>query len=988
MAAPRTVHLVPHTHWDREWYEPFQRFRMRLVDLVDRVLDLAEADAGFAFTFDGQTAAIEDYLEVRPEAEPRVRRLAGRGQLGLGPWRILADEFLVSGETLVRNLESGWRRAEALGGVMPVGYLPDEFGHAAQMPQLLRRAGIGHAVLWRGVPAAIDHHGFTWVAPDGSAVRAEYLAGGYSNALPLLALPEGLAERVNAFDELMRPFFGDDEPLGMYGSDHSEPLPGLVGLVASVNQAQDRWRLRLETLGAYVAGLPDDADRRPRWQGELRSGARANLLMGVTSARVELKAACTHAERLLERYAEPLQALWGRSWPDRFLDLAWGKVIESSGHDSVTGCGADAVAQQVLVRLAEAEQIASALRDRAAAEVAAGVPAGAVAVLNPSPHPRSGLVELDLAVPAGWAAVALELPGGRRLPTQEIGGQATLVDSWRLPGEQLKGLLARRIRGRELFGRVVNGHTVEAPGPGTRRLRIVVGAQPDPAVADMDELRLEVAAAVAAAPDASWELRVEAAPRRRLLADVPVPALGWTTVRPVPAGAPAPTAARQGPAGAADGDEGPAAAASARAIPAGDVDGGEDPAAAISRRVPAGDPDDGMVRAGERRLGNGLVEVEVAAAGTLRISGGGVERAGAGRLVDGGDAGDLYNYGPPADDELVDAPVSVAVRLLEQGPLRGRLEVARAYRWPCGLRDDRAGRAAEPRAVATTTLVEVRAGEPFVRLTVTVDNRCSDHRLRLHLPLAAPADRSSAEGQFAVTERGRTAEGRPGEVPLPTFPARGFVDAGGVALLLDQVTEYELLDGELAVTVLRAVGQISRNANPYREEPAGPELATPGAQAQGERELRLAVLPHRGGWHEAGVLAAMERYQHDLVAAAGPATAAGPGKPTQAEPGKPADAGPGKPTLAERAGLEVQGDGVVLSSLRRRNGWLELRLACQQPAGATATVTGPFARARRADLLGRPGEDLPLDGGALRLPLGPWEIATVQLGEPPDAGPA
>jgi mannosylglycerate hydrolase len=954
MAAPRTVHLVPHTHWDREWYEPFQRFRMRLVDLVDRVLDLAEADAGFAFTFDGQTAAIEDYLEVRPEAEARVRHLAGRGQLGLGPWRILADEFLVSGETLVRNLESGWRRAEALGGAMPVGYLPDEFGHAAQMPQLLRRAGIGHAVLWRGVPAAIDHHGFTWVAPDGSAVRAEYLADGYSNALPLLALPEGLAERVNAFDELMRPFFGDDEPLGMYGSDHSEPLPGLVRLVASVNQAQDRWRLRLETLGAYVAGLPDDADRRPRWQGELRSGARANLLMGVTSARVELKAACTHAERLLERYAEPLQALWGRSWPDRFLDLAWGKVIESSGHDSVTGCGADAVAQQVLVRLAEAEQIASALRDRAAAEVAAGVPAGAVAVLNPSPHPRSGLVELDLAVPAGWAAVALELPGGRRLPTQETGGQATLVDTWRLPGEQLKGLLARRIHGRELFERVVNGHTVEAPGPGTRRLRIVVGAQPDPAVVDMDELRLEVAAAVAAAPDASWELRVEAAPRRCLLADVPVPALGWTTVRPVPAGEPAPTT--------------------------------------------AGDPDGGMVRAGERRLGNGLVEVEVAADGTLRISGGGVELAGAGRLVDGGDAGDLYNYGPPADDELVDAPVSVAVRLLEQGPLRGRLEVARGYRWPCGLRDDRAGRAAERCAVATTTLIEVRAGEPFVRLTVTVDNRCSDHRLRLHLPLAVPADRSSAEGQFAVTERGRTAEGRPGEVPLPTFPARGFVDAGGVALLLDQVTEYELLDGELAVTVLRAVGQISRNANPYREEPAGPELATPGAQAQGERELRLAVLPHRGGWHEAGVLAAMERYQHDLVAAPGPATAAGPGEPAQAGPGEPANAGPGEPAnaepgpgepaLVERAGLEVQGDGVVLSSLRRRNGRLELRLACQQPAGATAIVTGPFARARRADLLGRPGEDLPLDGGALRLSLGPWEIATVQLGGPPDAGPA
>src|SRR6185312_10099975 len=122
-----------HTHWDREWYEPFQRFRMRLVELVDHVLELAESDPTFAFTFDGQMAAIDDYLEIRPEAADRVRELVGRGQLAIGPWLILSDEFLCSGESLVRNLELGWRRAEHLGGVMAVGYLPDQFGHVAQM---------------------------------------------------------------------------------------------------------------------------------------------------------------------------------------------------------------------------------------------------------------------------------------------------------------------------------------------------------------------------------------------------------------------------------------------------------------------------------------------------------------------------------------------------------------------------------------------------------------------------------------------------------------------------------------------------------------------------------------------------------------------------------------------------------------------------------------------------------------------------------------
>src|SRR6266511_1626781 len=105
----------------------------------------------------------------------RGRALVEAGQLAIGPWQILSDEFLVSGETLVRNLERGLATAARLGGAMRVGYLPDEFGHAAQMPQILRRAGFEHAVVWRGVPSAVAHHAFLWSAPDGSTVRAEYL---------------------------------------------------------------------------------------------------------------------------------------------------------------------------------------------------------------------------------------------------------------------------------------------------------------------------------------------------------------------------------------------------------------------------------------------------------------------------------------------------------------------------------------------------------------------------------------------------------------------------------------------------------------------------------------------------------------------------------------------------------------------------------------------------------------------------------------------
>jgi mannosylglycerate hydrolase len=174
------VGIVPHTHWDREWHVPFQAGRVRLVALLDAVLDNLQRGALAHFWLDGQTAAIDDYLAVRPEAEGSVRAMVAAGRLGIGPWAVPMDEFVVSPETIVRNLQAGLRRRAELGAGGPaVGYGPDVFGHVAQLPQLLRLAGIDHAVVWRGVPAAVSEAStaFRWEAPDGTAVRAEYLYG-------------------------------------------------------------------------------------------------------------------------------------------------------------------------------------------------------------------------------------------------------------------------------------------------------------------------------------------------------------------------------------------------------------------------------------------------------------------------------------------------------------------------------------------------------------------------------------------------------------------------------------------------------------------------------------------------------------------------------------------------------------------------------------------------------------------------------------------
>jgi alpha-mannosidase len=721
----------------------------------------------------------------------------------------------------------------------------------------------------------------------------------------------------------------------MYGTDHAVPSPRLATIVANANARRDDIVVRIETLAHYIEGFDAAAvnptvletpsmpatPAAPVWTGELRSAARANMLMNVTSARIDIKAAAARAERLLERYAEPLAALHGAAWPARLLELAWRRVVDNSAHDSICGCSQDAVVNQVLTRFAEAEQIGRGIATAAIRPLAAAAPHGSVVVVNPSPHNRTDLVEVDLDVPAAWASVDLELADGRRVATQLVERPEPVLKRLHLTGRQVAELFARRLHGRELFGHSLDGHRVERDGDGARLVLVL----DDPEAADdfdIDLLSDAVAAEMGGDPDEVWEVVVVRGERRRLAALVPAPPLGAAVVRPV---------------------EGAQRA--------------QDPS---------------TVSAGERSLSNGLISVAVVEDGTLTIEGAGVHLAGVGRIVDGGDYGDTYNYGPPTDDRIVERPAAaVAVRQLEGGPVRGRLEIVARYDWPVDLLADGTGRSETTAPVDVTTRLELRAGEPFVRVAIEFTNPARDHRVRWHVPLPAPTDHSSAEGQFAVVDRGLVEEAGHGEVPTPTFPAHDFVHAAGVSVLLDHVTEYELVDGrELALTVLRSTGLISRNDNPFREDPAGPEVPVPGAQLLGEWRFGFALLPHAGSWGRAGVLAASEAYHHPFISARG--TARGPGTATPAT----------TPAAPPAAGLQLSGDGVVLSALRRRGDWLEIRVVAEHPASTTAVLrTGaPFLAAREVDLLGRTGAELPVQpDGSIHLKLGAWEIRTIQL---------
>jgi hypothetical protein len=830
------VAVIPHTHWDREWYAPFQTFRLSLVDLLDRLVELLEEDPLFrCFLLDGQMAMVDDYLEVRPEAEPRLRRLAGAGRLSIGPFYVLPDEFLVSGETLVRNLQLGLERASALGGAMPVGYLPDSFGHVAQIPQLLRLAGFEHAVVWRGVPSAVDRTAFVWSAPDGSAVRAEYLISSYSNGARIGPDERDLLLRLEEEQARLGPALAG-RLLVMAGHDHEAPPPHLPSVVERANATQDRFRLRLCSLPEALAQGPSEG--LPSHKGELRSSARAHLLMGVVSNRVDLRQAAAAAERALERRAEPLSALFlpPRRWPRAFLDLAWREVIRNAAHDSICACSADETMTAVLERYRQARQIADGLAKRALSSLATSLSHSGPVVVNPSARARGGVVELE-------APADLQLEGVQELLDPEAGAR-----------------------------------------PGARRLLT----------------------------------RVEG-----------VPGFGWAAWRPVRPQHP--------------------------------------------------------VKVAGRSMTNGLCTVEVDPAdGTFSLDGHG----GLCRLVDGGDAGDTYNWSPPDHDRLVEAPSAVEIEVMEAGPVRARMDVRRRYRWPDRVEEAApTGRAAAERAAAgraapegaaaersprppsrraggrgvwVTTRLELLAGERAVRVAVSWDNAHRDHRLRALFALPEGARHSLADCAFAVVERGLVAEAGEGEAGVPTYPARRFVRAGGLTVVHDGAFEYELTEisesGEppsarsLAVTLLRATGWLSKAGMPTRPSAAGPQIPLEGPQLPGRRESHLTV-----------AIACENPYAlaDDVLC-----------------PLEVVEAGGGGPRPGTGAALVAE--GAEVSALRRTPAGLEVRLFNPTPAPAAVSFGGRAGTV--VDLRGNPV-------GAFRdrLELGPWQIATAVLGDARDA---
>jgi len=744
-------HLIPHTHWDREWFLPRAAFHARLILMFDELIDRLHGDPALrTFLLDGQTVLVEDYLRARPDRENDVKTLVKTGRLQIGPSYVLADELIPSGESLIRNLLLGSADAERLGGRLDVLYSPDAFGHPAVLPTLAREFGLKYGVLWRGLGGkpGQEHDFFRWRGPDSREILLWHLPpDGYEIGA---ALPGAGARLPDIWTQvratLVQRAAGKHIPL-FIGADHHAPHPTLARLRDLLADLEPASAFRISRLDEFFQAA-DSTPAKPV-AGELRwSYGHTWTLQGVHGTRAPLKRRHGQVELWLERLAEPLVALaryaGGR---DRrpILESAWRTLVRTQFHDTIAGSTADAVAAAAEHRLTAvaayaAEMTRGGLMDLVGHDAdlqreRADGSEPKLVLWNPTPRSRGGVTVADVTV--FRRDVLVGPASGGRLPRQGTG--------YRPFG--LYGQEGRPIAIQVLAQRVTQERTD--------------AARHYPDQDEVDQVRIAFRAP-------------------------PVPGLGLAALK----------------AGAA---------------------------------VPLSRAEDVRVRG--RSLENRFVEVTFEPNGALSL----VDRRRNERygellrLEDAGDAGDAYTYCPPARDRIKPSRGPIAVRRLAAGPLVAALEA----RW------------AVIRGIDARLIVQLFADSPVVRVTLDVDNRNRFHRLRARLVTGVAGVPATAGAGFGAVERAAVsvdAAAYPRETPVRTAPAHRFVAAArsgrGLAVLAPAFFEYEwTAKGDLLVTLLRAVGDLSRADLPTRPGHAAWPTAIPGAQCLGSSRIDLAIAP-------------------------------------------------------------------------------------------------------------------------------------------------
>jgi alpha-mannosidase len=794
------------------------------------VLDLLERATEFRhFLLDGQSIILEDYLEIRPEEAPRVKRQVERGGLSVGPWYVLPDEFLVSGESTVRNLQLGHKIAEEYGGVQKVGYMPDSFGHIAQLPQILTGVGIDSFIYTRGSGDEIESLGYEyrWKAPDGSEVLAINQCGGYCNAGGLGHGEEWevhtqrsidlrlVRERIRALFDRMGRLSRGDIYLLCNGCDHFPPQREFDNILAGLRREFPTTLFSHASLSEYIGAVRRAGFAAMQYSGELLGGRHHFILSGVWSSRMYLKQWNDRAQTLLSNYVEPIVAYThfclGREYPRGLIEHSWRLLLQNHPHDSICGCSTDEVHLQMAPRFAgvvdTGEQV---LRDVLVYLTPTFARSQqhdihtAICVLNPLPLSRTEVVERLLVLQP------LDVDTTRLCLFDERGGRVPLeiVDHWYM--DRFWGF----------------DYRTELTGESQRRLLR----------SSQDHFGDRIHKG-----DRAGKCRDRLLLMRFVARDLP------------------PAGHRQ---------------FFLREDRAGD---------ATQRRSSGIEVTADCVMVSDNSLENEHYRVSLHRNGTLDIFDKATRRTflGLNRLEDTEDIGDEYDYSPCAHSKTITSDESVGkLRTIDEG-FYGRIECEFELNLPRCIGASRGSRVADSVVCRAQVRVGLGSGSRVIEVELLFDNAAKDHRLRVEFPTGIITETVVSDGHYYVNHRSieQPAGSDWKQPPAGTFPQQDFTlvqdGSGGLAILnrgLPEIQAKRSGSGEvtLSLTLLRAVGWLSRDDFATRRfSGAGPHLPTPDAQCLREHRFEYAVLPFAGDYVGADVKGIAQRYRTPVLSIQG-----------------------------------------------------------------------------------------------------------------------
>jgi alpha-mannosidase len=927
MKKPYEMHVISNTHWDREWSCNFQETRMQLLDFIDGLIKTLDEEPRYrAFHMDSQAIPVEDYLEVRPENRERIAAHVRSGCLLIGPWYTCPEEFSVNGESLVRNLLYGHRVAQALGGVMKVGYSPFSYGQTSQMPQIYKGFGIDSILFYHGVTHDEVSNEFLLEGPDGTRIFASQMSSQarynfYHGVYRKVVRNAQVDDRIYHWGMGGLPFHlctEDDhqahhvllDPVShfrkelipaaiqelhereratattrhlafMMGHDASVPDPAVLRIIDEAQAHLGKDRIYHSTLPDLVNNVMKVAKNLPVLKGERRTPkvrtGRVHLYSDVLSSRTRMKRLNAQAESILQRWAEPfacVASMLGHGYPAGLLDLAWKTLLSCHAHDSIAGSGVDDIERDMTYRLRQVVNIARGVNLRSLGEIQRRIDhsdaqVGDVffTVFNSSPYTRSEILTAVVDAPCGAVSREFNLlasDGKTRVPVQ-------------------------------IASRKPHHAVVTQPGDAAHTMKC-------------EQIAFH------------FDARN-------------VPALGYTSFR-------------------LNGDG----------------------------RFERGD-----LVCGERTMENEHLQVDINDNGTLRVThkATGTVFDGLHYFQDSGEAGQAWMHVEPAIDKVVTShgfPVSIALE--QRGPLLARFRIEYAMCIPVGLDNagsnaweridgfDNAARRTEVMCeLKVASIVTLRKESRCVEVKTSFENTAEMHRLRVMFPTSlTKAKTCHAESAFDVVER--PIEPGPDSpwhgIGPRTFPMQRFVDVSdgraGLAILNEGLREYEVTrDAErtIAVTLLRAF-EVSICTSAAGWE-VFPEMKL--SQCPGHHEFCYHIYPHAGRWHEAEVTREAERLTAPLT---------------------PAQAGPHRGDLPKQMSfMEVSPANLAMSALKRSEDGESLVLRLYNPTekrvDGTVTCFRPIRSAELVTLEEKPLRKLDAKGSFVRLRVDSRKIVSLRL---------